>query len=150
MRNYDQPGGWAAALSGGRFDKFNPSHNMGCPHSICWCPRGPGHDALDRPRKANLAGRGWPQDAGEPELPLESQWADGLGDGYWLQPAADEGMCIRRDSWVNNRTRPRTEKRKGLYCVSSSASLIKWSEKFLRIVHANISLPPRRRQEGSK
>lgn len=108
---------------------------MGCPHSICWCPRG--GDALDAQRKGCYVGGGgaggggcgsgrrggsnWP-DAGEPELPLESQWADGLGEGYWLHQrtgggasscgggggaggvvVGDQGggMCIRRDSWVN-------------------------------------------------
>lgn len=83
---------------------------MGCPHSICWCPRGGSGDALDASRKGGRSGH-WP-DTGEPELPLESQWADGLGEGYWLQRASsggvgdNEGMCIRRESWVNRNTSP--------------------------------------------
>lgn len=81
---------------------------MGCPHSICWCPRGGGSGTDALMESARKGGRShWPPP--EPELPLESQWADGLGEGYWLQPrmaaggggGAEEGMCIRRDSWVN-------------------------------------------------
>lgn len=94
------------------FDKYKlfGHRTMGCPHSICWCPRA--GDALDaQHRKGGGGGRSnWP-DTGEPELPLESQWADGLGEGYWLQHGGggaeqqqqqhDGGICLRRDSWVN-------------------------------------------------
>lgn len=82
---------------------------MGCPHSICWCPRG--GEPLDF-TVVRKAGRHWPPPLPpgqrshdvEPELPLESQWADGLGEGYWTtaqQRGMTEGVCISRGSWVN-------------------------------------------------
>lgn len=75
---------------------------MGCPHSICWCPRGP--DVLDARKSGGCGGRRWPPlppQEDQPELPLESQWADGLGEGYWSHREHDEGICTSRDSWVN-------------------------------------------------
>lgn len=51
--------------------------NIGCPQSLC-SNKEPTSSKSCTPSKSGI----W---SPEPELPLESQWADGITEGYWNQ-----------------------------------------------------------------
>lgn len=60
--------------------------NIGCPQSLLWCDgdgqAAPATHASGKKRDGATGSENWPP---EPELPLESQWADGITEGYWDQ-----------------------------------------------------------------
>lgn len=51
---------------------------MGCPQSLLCSHKEPISSKSCTPSKSDV----W---SPEPELPLESQWADGITEGYWNQ-----------------------------------------------------------------
>lgn len=65
--------------------------NIGCPQSVLLCSnKEPTSSKSCTPSKSGI----WLPDP-EPELPLESQWADGITEGYWNQ--SEPWVCL---SWI--------------------------------------------------
>lgn len=69
------------------------SINIGCPQSVLLCSnKEPTSSKTCTPSKSGI----W---SPEPELPLESQWADGITEGYWNQ--SEPWVCLKYELLQN-------------------------------------------------